>query len=211
MKKIFAFALMFLCFLPSFVANRALAETTGLSYIVTANTANVYQSANLTSEVLYSVSHKDEVEIEKDSDFPKSYTGDGYTFYKIITTGKEGYILSDLVIRKNTSIQEIPNFNGRTNGKCSVYEKTETGYSKTSITLEKHQQIYLYEGYKSKKEYTAISFVYENEVVYGYIKTDYVDPNGINPIIITSICLVVAILGVAFTFVFIKGKKKKMS
>lgn len=211
MKKIFAIAIMFLCFLPSFAANFAYADTAGLSYVVTANSANVFESADLTSEVLYSLSHKDEIEIEEESSAPKEYSSAGYLFYKIITTGKEGYVLADLVIKKNTSIQEIPNFNGRTNDKCSVYFKTETGYSKTDITLKKHEKVYLYEGYKSKKEYTAISFVYENEVVYGYIKTDYVDPNGINPIIITCICLVVAILGIAFTFVFIKGKKKKMA
>ena len=188
----------------------AAAETQPV-YVVTSNTANVYESADITSAVLHTLSHKAEVEIEFESGEPKVYESGGYQFFKITTTSLQGYILRDLVVEKNTSLQEIPNFNAKTNDKCFVYEREGNTYTKTTVSLTKHQQIYLYEGYKSSLKYTAIAYVFENEVRYGYIKTDFVDPNGINPIIITCIVLIVAILGIMFTFVFIRGRKKKMS
>lgn len=211
MKKIFAFVAIFLCFMPFLRVNTTFAETDTATFVVTANSANVYESSSLASNVLYALSHKDEVQIEIESDIPKTYEIDGYVFYKVIKNAEEGFILSDFVVKKTSFLQQIPNFNAKTNDKCTVYSLQDGNYTQTDITLKNKQKIYLYEGYKSKKEYTAICFVYNNEVMYGYIKTEFVNPNGINPIIITVICLVVAILGIAFTFVFIRGKKKKMS
>ena len=186
-------------------------ESSAAFYMVCANSANVYQSSDLNSSVLYTLSHKDKIEVEPDGTEAKVYTNLGYSFYKIVTEGKEGYILADFAVKMAETLQEIPNFNAKTNGQCVVYNKVGEEYIETSISLEKGHKLFLYEGYKSKNPYTAASFVMDNQVLYGYIKSESVAPNGINPAIITCACLILAILGIMFTFLFIKGRKKKMA
>lgn len=211
MKKIFVFAFIFFVIASNFGGSVAYAENASATYLICANAANVYQTNDLTSTILYTLSHKDKIEIELDGTEAKNYTYDNYFFYKITTPTKEGYILADFVVKTAETLQEIPNFNAKTNGQCTVYNEVEGEYVETSISLEKGHKLFLYEGYKSKAPYTAISFVFENQVLYGYVKTDSVAPYGINPAIITCAGLILAILGIMFTFLFIKGRKKKMS
>ena len=211
MKKLFVFAFIFLCFMPTLAGGIVLAENDSPTYIVCSNSANVYQSSDMTSTIVYTISHKDKIDVELDGASAKIYTNLGYSFYKITTVGKEGYILADFAVKMAEELQEIPNFNARTNGPCVVYNKVGDEYVETSISLEKGAKLFLYEGYKSKNPYTAVSFVLDNQVLYGYLKSESIDPNGINPAIITCACLILAILGIMFTFLFIKGRKKKMS
>ena len=65
-------------------------------------------------------------------------------------------------------------------------------------------------GHREKKEYNAIAFVHENEVLYGYLKTDTISPDGINPAIITCIVIIIALLGIIFAWLFMKNKKVKL-
>jgi len=211
MKKIFVFSFIFLCFMTTLGGGIAHAESDTTIYMVCANSANVYQSPDLTSDILYTLTHKEKIEVESDGEEVKIYTNLDYSFYKITTDGKEGYILADFAVRMVEALQEIPNFNAKTNGPCVVYNKVDEEYVETSISLDKGYKLFLYEGYKSKNPYTAVSFVMDNQVLYGYIESDSVAPNGINPAIITCACLILAILGIMFTFLFIKGRKKKMS
>ena len=206
MKKLclfFAFVCSFFCF---FGVNFATAEADTLTFVVTANKANVYEEAAFSSTVLKTLSHKDEVKIEISMNEPVEYVTGNYVFYKI---DGSGYILSDLICQKTKTITSIPNFNAKTNEECFVYFLDNDLYTKSEIKLSKNQEIFLYKGYDKNAELTPVAFVYENEVYYGFLQTKNVSPNGINPVVITVITLVMAILGIAFAWVFIQGKKKK--
>lgn len=206
MKKLFLFVAVLcslLCFSNVSFAN---AEADTLVYVVTANKANVYEEARFDSAIIETLSHKEEINIEAVSNFPIEYINGNYTFYKISQTG---YILSNLVCKKTETITSIPNFNAKTNGECFIYFLENNIYEKSEIKLLEKQEIFLYEGFDQNKDYTAIAFVKDNEVMYGFVQTKYISPNGINPVIIAAASVVMAALGIAFALVFISGKKKK--
>lgn len=211
MKKIFLYFLfMLLSILPICLPQTNLAEGEApISYIVTANEAVVFSEASLTSSHLFTLKHKDEIQLEMEETSPKRYAGDGFIFFHIINEEKEGFILSDLVVPKNNFLTTIPKFNAKTNAKARVYFLQNGNYTPSNITLPKHQRVFLYQGFNNKKQYNAVAFVHENEVVYGFLKKDDIDPDGVNPLLITIACFAIAAIGIILTFVFMKRKKKK--
>ena len=180
------------------------------NFVVVANSATLFSDYNFTSEKLLVLSHNDEVEIETEDNVPVEYVSGDFVFYKATYEDKTGYVLGDLVTLKTNQIESIPNFNAKTNSSCKVYFKNDLNFVESEITLEKHEKIFLYEGFDSKSEWTAISFLSNNQVLYGYIKTENVAPNGINSIFITCISIILAVVGIVFAWVFIKNKKVKL-
>ncbi len=211
MKKIFlCFVLLLLCIAPVCLPQTGFAESEPSNvYIVAANEAVVFATPSLSSNRITTLKHKDEIEIEFDGQSAKEYTGDGFAFFHVTTAEKEGYVISDLVVPETKFLVTIPQFNAKTNGKAKVYFFENGSYVPSDITLPKHQRIFLYQGFNSKKNFNAVAFVYDNEVVYGYLKKDDIDPDGVNPLIITVACFAIAAIGIILAFVFMKKKKKK--
>lgn len=207
MKKFCILLFVLFAFLSISDPEIVYAETDLNSYVVVANSAIVYQNANFSSQKIKTLQQKTEIKLELENSSPKKYQNDDFVFFKIVD---DGFILSSLVAKKTDTINATPVFNGKTNTECFVFSMQNEKLEGTNIILFKNQEIFMYEGYNSKSEYTAISFVYDNEVMYGYIKTENIAPNGINPVIISVFSLVVAILGVILSWIFIKGKKTKI-
>lgn len=209
MKKILFLFLICLTLLPCFSLNFASANL-NTNYIVVANSATLFSTADFSSEKVATLSHKDELEIELFENTPVEYSCDGFVFYSARFEDKSGYILSDLVVARTENITTIPNFNAKTNASCKVYFKNDAEFVESDIVLEKHQKIFLYEGFNDDKDWTAVSFLKDNEVLYGFLKTENISPNGINPIFITCISIILAVVGIVFAWVFIKNKKVKL-
>ncbi len=203
----FAFFGVFFAFFASFSTNIIVfAEDDSSVYVVTANSAVVYEQPDFSSEKLSVLTHGDEVSLEMEEGSPKEYVYGEYIFFHC----ENGYIFSDLLTPKTSQIISIPNFNGKTNSNCYVYFSEDLQLVESDILLEKGQQIFLYEGYDSKTEYTAIAFLQDNDIMYGYIKTEYVNPNGVNPLLITCAVIILAVLGIIFAWLFMKRKKIKL-
>ncbi len=198
---------LFLC-LGFPCGNVALAEESPV-FVVSANIAPIYADANLGAEVLVTLAHGTELsgeyQLEFSSSSPAVYENAGLVFYKILFDETEGYILSDFVVQKSEVVESIPNFNAKTNSSCTVYCADGE-----ELTLEKGHRIYLYEKYNSHAPRTNIMFLYENKILYGQIETKFVDPDGVNPVLISAIIIIVAILGIIFAWLFMKNKKKKV-
>lgn len=190
----------------TFLGVNCFAETESKTYIVTANQASLFSAPSLTSEKIGTLSHKAEIEISCEEGVPLEFSDSNFIFYLVSNYETESYILADLVVPRNDFLTDIPNFNAKTNSSTSVYFFEDGNYVESEIKLEKHHNIFLYEGYNKKKTYNAVAFVYENEVVYGYIKKEAIDPNGINPVIITVLCVVLALLGIIFALLFMKKR-----
>ena len=207
MKRFLIVLCLALCLFvsPTFIAN---ADVGTKSFVVSANSAIIFENADLSSTKLETLSYGTFVDVETEDGNAKIFENGAYKFYHVTHNEVDGYVIMDLVVENTQTISAIPNFNGKTNAACIVYRLDGENYIETGIMLTKKQQIFLYEGYNSKKEFATVAFVYENEVKFGYIKMSAVDPNGINPIIITCICLIGAILGIVFAWLFVKGKKK---
>lgn len=218
MKKFLLF-LLCLCFCVGFIqAETISAEEVSSTYMVTANSANIFAEPNLSSTKIAVLKHKDIVMINLQNGSPEKTEWQGLSFYKLSLIENNiqsqdyeyGFILCDLVINKGDEILSIPNYNAKTNSLCNVFFKENEVYVKSEITLAKSTEIFLYEGYKSKAKYTAVAFYHENEILYGFLETEYIDPKGINPVLITCAVLIVAVLGVIFAWIFMTRKKVKL-
>ena len=211
MKKLLLFLSIFLCFFPFLSTNFTQAESSNGIYVVVSNSAVVYEEPNLSSEKLKTLKHNQEISLLLFEDSPQTFLSYNYTFFKVLGYEDiDGYILADLVVPKTEMLTAIPNFSAKLNRACKVYFLEDTVLTESEITLNKNQQIFLYEGFKNKEEFNAVAFVYDNQVLYGYIETKWISPNGVNPLIITCITVIIAALGIVFAWVFIKTKKVKI-
>ena len=209
MRKFLFIFLFVLSIFPMFSINSANAYECQ-KFVVCANSATLFENYDFSSQKVAIFTHNDEIEIEIENNLPVKYLSNGFVFYKARFEDKIGFVLSDLVIEKTNQIETIPNFNAKTNNICKVYFKNDLDFVESEIILEKHQKIFLYEGYNKNNQFTAISFLNNNQVLFGYVKTENVDPDGINPILITCISIILAVIGIVFAWVFIKNKKVKL-
>ncbi len=209
MKKILLIFSVFLCFLPFFSTNFASADNNNTKYVVTANSATIFEMADFSSTKLKIVNHKDILTVETNAESPVEY-GDNIKFFKVMHENTTGFVVADLLTPQKSVITSIPNFNGQTNKTCDIFIKNDTDFSKNGHTLNKGERIFLYEGFSNKNDYIAIAYLKDNEVMYGYLSKEDISPDGINPIIITCISLIIAVVGIVFAWVFIKNKKVKL-
>lgn len=206
MKKLFALFLICFCLFPFCGIN--FASATEKTFVVNANSVNVFESPSFSSDIVCSLSYKTAVSLEMESSSPKVYQNEGFEFFKLIGN-VEGYVLSDLISQEGETITSIPNYNAKLNSSCKVFELVDSDYVETEITLERNTQIFLYQGYDKKLDYTAIAFERENKVIYAYVQTKFISPNGINPLLITCVTLILAVLGIIFAWIFMKKSKIK--
>lgn len=213
MKKIVLFFAIMFCFLSACNTDFAFAESDSShkTYVICSNSTYLYELPDLTATRLKTLSHNTEVEILIDDNTPKEFNCGDYVFFKVVQfENTDCYVLADFVTAKIDAIVSTPNYNAKTNSACTLFFEIGGQMQASDISLPRHQEIFLYEGYNGKTEYTAVSFVYENQVLYGYLETKFVSPNGVNPIIITCILLILAILGIIFAWLFMKKKKVRI-
>lgn len=188
------------------------------TYIVSANSAVVFAEADFSSEKIATLAHKDEIVVLTDDDVPVTEFWNEFKFFKINLkeNGIEnenfdcGYVVADLLTPKQEEIVAIPNFNAKTNKECHVFSQENGKFVENETILTRGQQIFLYEGFDAKKDFTAISFVLDGKVLYGFLKTDDISPNGINPLLITCTVLIVAMLSIIFAWLFMKNKHVRL-
>ncbi len=217
MKKkfvFFVFLALFCCFSISFnIFNNNFSYANAVEnieeqiYIVTSNKAYIYKQASLTSQKIASLKHKEEVILDSiENEIVIVTDENGFLF----AHSNLGYLLLNQLIRKNNNVTSVPNFNAKTNSACKVFFKDVNSLYDSGINLEKGYKLFLYEGYNRKNEFTNIAFLHDNEVEYGIIETKFIEPNGINPLIIECAIIILAILGIVFAFLFMKNKKIKL-
>lgn len=211
MKRIFflfiaIFFAITLLSIPSF----AYAED-NVKYEINSNYTSVFSDCDLNSDIIATLKLHDKVELEQEGSFAKVYTDSNFNFYRIIAPSKStGFVLCDLVSICNETITYIPNFNAKTNKDCKVFEKTDSGFVETQRALQKNTEIFLYEGFDKNQEYCAICYVCENQVLYDYLKTEDINPKGINPLIIICLTLILALVSLLTLLLFMKRRKIKL-
>ena len=212
MKKLFALFIFVFAVLSVIVPTTSAYAFSDQQYCIVANKATLFELPDLASQKLASIPLNTKVEIAFDGTTEKIYTDGNYNFYKVLQYNNlDGYVLADLVAKQKHTVQTIPNFNAKTNSECSVYFSSDQTFELSEITLQKKHELFLYEGFDKKKDFIAVCFVWENDVIYGFVERQYISPNGVNPIIITCITLVIALLGIIFAWLFMKNKKSKKS
>ena len=191
--QVFAILLSTLSFTPS------------QSVRVIASYCYLYSEPSFESEVVlddgkpYMANLGDTLTIVSDSD------GD-FALVSVPDTDISGYIYK-YYITANSSQIVYPVFNGETRRESVLYDIDK---QPTSYTLQSGQEVYIYSGFEDDQEYTAVQVVLEDGSLYnGYIKTSDLAPDGISPLLIAGIAIIVAAVTVILSLVLIKKVKKR--
>ncbi len=190
-------------------------------YICTANFCYLYEEPAFTSQKVVDengeplqVLHKDEIILELTNNSPTEYAdGYGMIFYKVENYAGEqlpsAYIFSDFVALSGSDIETYPAYNASINADTKLYLLNGETMTESEIEIERGERVYLYEGYNKDLEYTPIAYQRENSLQYGYVLTDTIAPDGVNPYIIYAVTIAIACIGIIMALLFMKNKKKK--
>lgn len=139
------------------------------------------------------------------------YQEETTTYYKVSYTFEEtnyvGYIPYEIASVYTPPKEEILVYNGKVIKDTFAYDIT-TNEKLEDLVLSKGQQIYIYEGFNSKEEYTKIKFTYGNQVYTAKILTKDVSPNGINKGVVISLSIISALVAVVLILLGLKKTKK---
>ena len=190
-------------------------------YICTANFCYLYEEPAFTSQKVIDenseplrIAHKDEIILELTNDSPTEYAdGYGMIFYKVESFSgvqlNSAYIFSDFVAPSGTDIETYPAYNASINTNTKLYLMNGEEMTESEIEIIKGERVYLYEGYNKDLEFTPIAYQRENSLQYGYVLTDTIAPDGLNPYIIYAVTIAIACIGIIMALLFMKNKKKK--
>ena len=180
---------------------------------VVANQTIIYKEPSITSDVIISNCVYGTV-----FDVVSDDTIDYKLFYKISIAGmvqdqtiEFGYILKSHTLDCEIySPKKVLDDNAvvKTDN-AVVYQLVNNEFVATQKTLAKDTKLRVLDGYDSKKEYTFVSFLENDDIVSYYLKTSDVDAHGINYSLIVAIMTLIT-CACALSIVFgVKAKKKK--
>ena len=165
--------------------------------------AYMYQSASFSSiKEDFVIEHGEKVQLESETPLNDFYLV-SYTYKNIDYTG---YVYKECLAELDEEQDIVLTYNAKTSSKTKVYSINDK--SKEILTIDEGKELYLYEGFDSKSEFTAVKFTYNGKIVLGYIKTADVSPYGVSPTLILAITAIVACVGVIFILLGISKKKK---
>lgn len=208
MKKLLWIVLAAICLVLPLGIGRDFAAAADTQYMsVVATECFLYENPSFDTKVTGQsgepivLKHGDRVELLSGGQESEKFLYIGYGDYA-------GYVFK-YYLTSNTSEQDVyPVFNASVAVESAqVYDlqKQDAG-----LTLEKGQELYLYEGYKKSEEFTAVCFVLQDSsLFYGYLKTTDLQPYGINAGVITGIVAAASCITIILLLLFMKKTKKK--
>lgn len=201
MKLLMCFVMMFSLGNPDIINQEA---------SVIATTCYVYETASFDSPLVIN----DEYITLKHGDTVRVYGEEGefsivrFDYDNVNFQDKDYYIYSNYLTFNKVEQETYPVFNAKVaNDNAVIYDLNTTV---TDFTAHKGQGLFLYNGYSSKEEYTAVALVLDNgKVYYGFMKTEDIKPNGISAGLITGIVVLVTCLTIIFLLLFMRKKKRQ--
>ena len=198
MKTLLSIMLLFCSMSVSYPANTSLSIVTNYAYM--------YEDASFTSAKYDFQIKKNETvtiinETEENGFYLVSYSYDNDDY--------EGYVYKECLGQLEDTQQVVLSYNAKTSARTKIYSITDK--SDTGIYVDESTELYLYEGFDRKSEFTAVKLSYEGEIILGYIKTADVSPYGVNNILIISITAIIACVGVIMILLGINKKKLRKS
>lgn len=173
----------------------------GTSLSIITNYAYMYKEASFTSaREDFTIEHGEKVQLITDV----QENGFFYVSYTFENIEYKGYVYKECLANVENEQEVVLTYNAKTSAKTDVYSMDK---SQVLCTVSEGKELYLYEGFDNKNEYTAVKFSYNGEIVLGYIKTIDVSPYGISGTLIVAITAIVACVGVMMILLGISKKK----
>lgn len=201
MKLLLSILILFSSTAVTYPVNTALSVITDYAYVYSA--PNFSSSRVQTNEnVDLKLEHGDSVIVYSEELYNNQ-------FYRITCNGvtSDCYIFSECVAKLEKEQEVVLTYNGETSIETIVYSLDNGSDENVEIAkLDKQTQIYLYEGYNRKAEWTNIKFSYNGKIMLGKIKTEDIKPYGINNVLIISVTAIFACVSVIFILLGINKK-----
>ena len=74
--------------------------------------------------------------------------------------------------------------------------------------FKKGTRVFLYEGYDKEKDFLALKFENEGEIVVGYVSIENLKPDGVNYALIVSITAIIALVSIIIILLNVTKKKR---
>ncbi len=194
MFKSLAMILSFALLSPS---NYAVGETV---YVLT-NTASLYSSPSLTSEIVFELEKGDELSLLDQSQVDGFY----YVSYQDENGSYNGYVFNECVGALENSQESVLSYNATILNDTDVYSLST---NERICTVKKGTRVFLYEGYDKEKDFLAIKFENEGEIVVGYVSIENLKPDGVNYALIVSITAIIALVSIIIILLNVTKKKR---
>jgi hypothetical protein len=173
-------------------------------FSVVTNYASMYKTASLNAEKYeFNIDNGEKVSLLNDNLENNFY----FVSYRYDSVTYQGYVYKECLAVLEDEQELILTYNAKTGVKTQVFDLNDT--SKEIAVLDENTEVYLYEGYNRKTEFTAVKFSYEGKIMLGYIPTINISPYGISNVLIVSITAIIACVGVIFILLGISKKKTK--
>lgn len=169
--------------------------------VITTSYSYLYKSPDLDEHFDFKISSGKLLTLQEQT---STYYKASYTFEE---TDYVGYIPYEFASIYSPPQEELLVYNGKISKDTFAYDIT-TNEKLEEIVLSQGQEIYIYEGFNSKEEYTKIKFSYNNQIYTAKVLTKDVSPNGINKGVIIALSIISALVAVVLILLGLKKSKK---
>jgi len=198
MKLLMAIMMLFVGLSGNFKIGASLSVVTDYAYL--------YQTASFSAvKEDFVIEHGETVILENETPVNDFY----YVSYTYKNVEYRGYVYKECLAELEKEQELVLTYNAKTSAKTKVYSISDK--SKEIMEISEGKELYLYEGFDRKSEFTAVKFSYNGEIILGYVKTEDISPYGISGTLIVAITAIFACVGVIMILLGISKKKKKTS
>lgn len=185
----------------SFFSVMNFSPTVGDSIFVLSDSAYLYSAPSLTSEIVVELEKGDELSLVS------STQTDGFwqVVYQTDLETYEGFVYSELAGPVSDSQEVLLSCNATIINSTQVLSISSL---EPVCQLEKGTRVFLYEGYDDSKDYLAIRFENDGQILTGQVRIEDVQPDGVNAALIVAITAIVAIVSIIIILLGITKKKR---
>lgn len=181
------------------------ASTNSDIYTVITLKAEVYNDITL-SEIFTTLSLGDEVELDGGEIIMSPV---GIYLVKIFLSKDEEnsyYIQQSKIAKVEKDNINMPTKNATIIKDAILFNFINDAYCESEISLCENTRVTIYSKYNSNAPFQYIGFENDGLLIFGYIQTEYITPDGVSPYFITAISISLAIIGIIMALLFIKKK-----
>ena len=198
MKLLMAIMMLFVGLSGNFKIGASLSVVTDYAYL--------YQTASFSAvKEDFVIEHGETVTLENEAPVNDFY----YVSYTYKNVEYRGYVYKECLAELEKEQELVLTYKAKTSAKTKVYSISDK--SKEIMEISEGKELYLYEGFDRKSEFTAVKFSYNGKIILGYVKTEDISPYGISGTLIVAITAIFACVGVIMILLGISKKKKKTS
>ena len=204
MKRVFWFCLLIFCLiLPFYGKPESFFAETNDTIIVNTSYTYLYKTEDMLEHYDFKITNQTKIPLSEEKE--NSY----YVVYTFEEAEYPGYIKKEFASKYTPDQQKILVYNGRVNVDNTKIYDLATSEEIPGVLLKRGKEIYIYDAFDVKSDFTKIQVEYDGTIYTGEVQTKNISPNGINKTAITALIIIVTTVSIIFIFWGFRARKKK--